>query len=55
LDPKGTTAVNDSQKFPWLSRLVAAIEVALVLIVVVIDGTLHVINEFATVADTYRP
>jgi len=40
--------VNDSRKSPWLSGLVAAITVALLLIVVVIHGTLQVVNDFAT-------
>jgi hypothetical protein len=49
--------VNDSRKSPWLSGLVAAITVALLLIVVVIRGTLQVVNDFATqVTETsYQP
>lgn len=49
--------VNDSRKFPWLGGLVAALLVAAVLIAVVVHGTLHVINDFATqVGDTsYQP
>ena len=47
--------MNDPRKFPWLGGLAAAIVVALVLIAVVFNGTMHVINEFATVADTYAP
>ena len=45
--------MNDSRRLPWLSDIVAAIAVALLLIVAVITGTLHVINDFATsAADT---
>ena len=40
--------MNDSRKFPWLSGLVAALAVALLLIVGVITGTLHVLNDLAT-------
>jgi hypothetical protein len=49
--------VNDSRKSPWLSGLVAAVTVALLLIVVVMTGTLHVISDFATSAAdaTYGP
>ncbi|GAB4963744.1 hypothetical protein MAHJHV55_27630 [Mycobacterium avium subsp. hominissuis] len=49
--------MNDSRKSPWLSGLVAAITVALLLIVVVIHGTLQVVNDFpAQVTDTnYQP
>jgi hypothetical protein len=42
------TVVNDSRKFPWLAGLVAALLVAAVLIATAIQGTLQVINEFAT-------
>lgn len=49
--------VNDSRKFPWLGGLMAAVLLAVVLIAVVVHGTLHVINDFATeVTDTsYQP
>jgi hypothetical protein len=49
--------MNDSRKSPWLSGLVAAITVALLLIVVVIHGTLQMVDDFATqVTDTnYQP
>ena len=49
--------MNDSRKFPWLGGLVAALLVAGVLIAAVIQGTLQVINDFATqVGDTsYQP
>lgn len=49
--------VNDSRKLPWLSGLVAAVAVALLLIVVIMTGTLHVINDFTTSAadTTYGP
>lgn len=49
--------MNDSRKSPWLSGLAAAIAVALLLIMVVIHGTLQVINDYATqVTDTsYQP
>ncbi|SOJ57021.1 hypothetical protein MSIMFB_04499 [Mycobacterium simulans] len=51
------TSVNDSRKFPWLGGLVAALLVAAVLIAVAVEGTLQVVNEFATqVSDTsYQP
>jgi hypothetical protein len=39
--------MNDSRRFPWLSGLVAAIVVALVLIVMVVDGVMSVINALA--------
>lgn len=50
-------SVNDSRKFPWLGGFVVAMLVATVLIAVVVQGTLQVINDFATqVADTtYQP
>lgn len=50
-------AVNDLRNFPWLTGLVVALLVAVVLIAVSARGTLQVINDFATqVADTsYRP
>ena len=49
--------MNDSRKSPWLSGLVAAITVALLLIAVVIRGTLQVVNDFVTqVTETsYQP
>ena len=55
--PEGVVAVNDSRKFPWLGGLMAAVLLAVVLIAVVVHGTLHVINDFATeVTDTsYQP
>jgi len=46
--PKGATSVNDSRKLPWLVGLAAALPVAAVLIAVVVQGTLQVINDFAT-------
>ena len=39
--------MNDSRRFPWLSGLVAAIVVALVLIAMVVDGVTSVINALA--------
>ncbi|MEE6140599.1 hypothetical protein SKC41_30345 [Mycobacterium sp. 050128] len=50
-------SVHDSRKLPWLGGLVAALLIAVVLIVVVVHGTLQVINEFATQVDdtTYQP
>jgi hypothetical protein len=39
--------VNDSRRFPWLSGLVAAVVVALVLIAMVVDGVMGVINGVA--------
>ena len=42
--------MNDSRKLPWLSGLVAAVAVALLLIAVVMTGTVQVINDFATSA-----
>jgi hypothetical protein len=51
--PKAAASVNDSRKFPWLGGLVAAVLITVVLIAVVIQGTLQVINDFATqVTDT---
>ena len=49
--------MNDSRKLPWLVGLAAALLVAAVLIAVVVQGTLQVINDFATqVGDTsYQP
>jgi len=54
---EAATRVNDSRKFPWLGGLVAAVLLAVVLIVAVIQGTLQVANDFATqVTDTsYQP
>lgn len=51
------STVNDSRKFPWLGGLVAAVLIAVALIAVVAQGTLQVVNDFATqVADTtYQP
>ena len=40
--------MNDSRKLPWLVGLAAALLVAAVLIAVVVQGTLQVINDFAT-------
>lgn len=55
--PKGFVIMDDSRKFPWLGGLVAAITVAVLLIGVAVQGTVQVINDFATeVADTsYQP
>jgi hypothetical protein len=49
--------VNDSRKLPWLGGLAAALVVAAVLIAVVVQGTLQVVNDFATQVDdtTYQP
>jgi hypothetical protein len=49
--------VCDSRKFPWLGGLVAALLIAAVLIVVVVRGTLQVINDFTTQVDdtSYQP
>jgi hypothetical protein len=55
--PKAATGVNDSRKLPWLGGLAAALVVAAVLIAVVVQGTLQVVNDFATQVDdtTYQP
>lgn len=58
MDPeRKASTVNDSRKFPWLGGLVAAVLIAVALIAVVAQGTLQVVNDFATqVADTtYQP
>lgn len=51
--------MNDSRKLPWLGGLAAAIVVAVVLIAVAVEGTLQVINDFATTQavddTTYQP
>lgn len=51
--------MNDSRKLPWLGGLAAAIMVAVVLIAVAVEGTLQVINDFATTQavddTTYQP
>ena len=39
--------MNDSRRFPWLSGLVAAVVVALVLIAMVVDGVMGVIDGVA--------
>jgi hypothetical protein len=39
--------VNDSRRFPWLSGLVAAVVVALVLIAMAVDGVMGVIDGVA--------
>jgi hypothetical protein len=51
--------VNDSRKLPWLGGLAAAIVVAVLLIGVAVEGTMQVINDFATTQavddTTYQP
>lgn len=51
--------VNDSRKLPWLGGLAAAIVVAILLIGVAVEGTVQVINDFATTqtvdVTTYQP
>jgi hypothetical protein len=52
-------SVNDSRKLPWLSGLAAAIAVALTLIGAAVEGTLQMLNNFATTQavddTTYQP
>lgn len=51
--------MNDSRKLPWLGGLAAAIAIAVLLIGVAVEGTLQVINDFATTQavddTTYQP
>ncbi|ETB37425.1 MULTISPECIES: hypothetical protein [Mycobacterium avium complex (MAC)] len=51
--------MNDSRKLPWLGGLAAAIVVAVLLIGVAVEGTMQVINDFATTQavddTTYQP
>lgn len=51
--------MNDSRKLPWLGGLAAAIVVAVLRIGVAVEGTMQVINDFATTQavddTTYQP
>lgn len=49
--------MNDTRKGPWLSGLAAAITAAAVLMATAIDGTWHVVAEYADTANdtSYTP